>query len=63
MFNKLRKLISGYKLYMVAISAIIHLLIQFANEAINAGELVNGIILALGAMASRAAITKKGTLM
>lgn len=63
MFNKLRKLISGYKLYMVAISAIIHLLIQFANEAINAGELVNGIILALGAMASRAAIAKKGTLM
>jgi len=63
MFNKLRKLISGYKLYMVAISAIIHLLIQFANEAINAGELVNGIILALGAIASRAAIAKKGTLM
>jgi len=39
------------------------LLVQFANDSINAGELVNGIILALGAMASRAAISKKGTLM
>jgi len=63
MFKKLRKLVYGYKLYMVAISAIINLLIQFANEAINAGELVNGIILALGAMATRAALAKKGTLM
>jgi len=63
MFNKLRKLISGYKLYMVAIAAIIKLLVDFGNEIINAGELVNGIILALGAMATRAALAKKGTLM
>ncbi|MFC1535728.1 hypothetical protein ACFL4H_00010 [Candidatus Neomarinimicrobiota bacterium] len=62
MFKKLQKLLFGYKVYMVAIMAIIKLLVDFASDVINAGELVNGIILALGAMAGRAALKKKGTL-
>ena len=62
MFEKIRKKLDGIKVYLIAAGGIITLLVQFGNDAISAGELLNGIILALGAIAGRAAIKKSGTL-
>jgi len=62
MFKKIQKFLDGIKVYLVALGGIIHLLIQFGNEAISTGDLVNGILLCLGAIAGRAAVKKSGTL-